>query len=216
MKKVLLLVLDGFGIREEKKGNAVLSADMPNFNELIKKYPNTTLNASGEFVGLEENQMGNSEVGHISLGSGRLVKQNVAQIKEMFEDGVSNNETYQELVNYVKENNKPLHLMALISDGGIHSKLSFILKMIDNLYKDGVKEVYVHAITDGRDTDIHSAYSYIKQVEDKLTKYNIGKITSICGRYYAMDRDKKYKRTKYYSDMLVYEKGFKVSNIESA
>ena len=215
MKKIILLILDGFGIRKESHGNAILNANMPNYNYLLNNYPHSSLQASGKYVGLEENQMGNSEVGHLSIGAGRLIKQNVAQISDMFKNKeLDTNDTYKDLLNYVINNNKPLHLMALISDGGIHSKLSFILNMIDKLYEDGVKEIYVHAITDGRDTDIHSSYKYIKQVKDKLEKYNIGKIVSICGRYYAMDRDKKWNRTKYYSDMLTFGKSVKINDIE--
>ncbi len=211
MKKVILIIFDGFGMRKEKEGNAVLNADMPNFNYLLNNYPHCLLQASGKYVGLEDNQMGNSEVGHLSIGAGRLVKQNFMQIEEMFKNKeLEDNEAYLDMVKYVHENNKPLHLMALISPGGIHSHLNFILSMLDNLHKDNVNNVYVHAITDGRDTDVHSAYSYIAQVEEKLEKYKMGKVVSVCGRYYAMDRDKKWARTKYYSDMITEGKAVKV------
>ncbi len=217
MKKVLLAVLDGFGIRDEKSGNAILNADTPNFDKLWKNYPHSLLNASGEYVGLEKGQMGNSEIGHLSIGAGRLIKQNVAQINDMFNDkSLKNNSAYNDLIDYVTSNDKILHIMALISDGGIHSHIKFVLKMIDNLYNDGVKEIYVHAITDGRDTDTHVAYKYIKQVEDKLCDYNIGHVVSICGRYYAMDRDKKWERTKYYSDMVTRGIAVQADNLEYA
>ncbi len=213
MKKVILVIFDGFGMRDEKLGNAVLNADMPNFNYLLNNNPHSLLQASGKYVGLPEGQMGNSEIGHLSIGAGRLVKQNYMQIEDMFNNKeLIDNEAYLDMVNYVHENNKPLHLMALISPGGIHSHLKFILEMIDNLHKDNVNNVYVHAITDGRDTDIHSAYSYIEQVSEKLEKYKMGKVVSICGRYYAMDRDKKWARTKYYSDMITEGKAIKIPN----
>ena len=217
MKKVLLVVLDGFGIRDEENGNAIKSADMPTFNKLWDSYPHTLLEASGEAVGLDKGQMGNSEIGHLSIGAGRLIKQNFAQINDMFlNNELEDNKSYNDMINYVKENDKPLHIMALISDGGIHSHIKFVLNMIDRLYKDKVREVYVHAITDGRDTDIHSSYKYIKEVEDKLVSYKLGHVVSVCGRYYAMDRDKKWNRTRLYSDMVTLGKGVKINNIEDA
>ena len=213
MKKVILVIFDGFGLRDEKQGNAILNADMPNYNYLLNNYPHSRLQASEQYVGLPKGQMGNSEIGHLSIGAGRLIKQNYMQIEDMFKNNeLADNEAYLDMVHYVHENNKPLHLMALISPGGIHSHLNFILDMIENLHKDNVTNVYVHAITDGRDTDIHSAYSYIEQVEQKLEKYNMGKVVSVCGRYYAMDRDKKWARTKYYSDMITKGTGVKIPN----
>ena len=217
MKNVLLIILDGFGIRNEEKGNAIKHADMPTFNKLWEEYPHSLLQASGRAVGLSKGQMGNSEIGHLSIGAGRLVKQNITQIDDMFNNNeLKDNEAYKEMVDYARVNNKPIHLMALISDGGIHSHIKFVLNMIDKLYEDKVKEVYVHAITDGRDTDVHSSYKYIKQVEDKLVEYKLGHVVSICGRYYAMDRDKKWERTKYYSDMVTKGISVKTKNIEDA
>ncbi|MBR1416893.1 MAG: 2,3-bisphosphoglycerate-independent phosphoglycerate mutase [Bacilli bacterium] len=215
MKKVLLIVLDGFGIRDEVKGNAIKNADMPNFNSLWEKYPHSLLEASGEAVGLEKGQMGNSEIGHLSIGAGRLIKQNIAQINDMFVNNeLDDNDSYKDMVSYAKLNNKPIHIMALISDGGIHSHIRFVLNMIEKLHKDNISNVYVHSITDGRDTDVHSSYKYISQVEELLTKYNMGHVVSVCGRYYAMDRDKKWNRTKYYSDMVTLGKGVLVNNLE--
>lgn len=217
MKKVLLIILDGFGIRNEEKGNAIKHADMPTFNKLWEEYPHSLLEASGRAVGLTAGQMGNSEIGHLSIGAGRLIKQNITQIDDMFNNNeLKDNEVYKEMVDYARVNHKPVHLMALISDGGIHSHIKFVLNMIDNLYEDKVKEVYVHAITDGRDTDVHSSYKYIKQVEDKLVEYKLGHVVSVCGRYYAMDRDKKWNRTKYYSDMVTLGKGVQITDLEEA
>lgn len=217
MKKVLLIVLDGFSIRKDEKGNAIKQVDMPTFNKLWDDYPHSLLEASGRAVGISKGQIGNSEIGHLSIGAGRLVKQNITQIDDMFTNNeLKDNKTYKEMVDYARVNNRPIHLMALISDGGKHSHIKYVLNMIDKLYEDKVKQVYVHAITDGRDSDIHSSYKYIKQVEDKLVEYKLGHVVSVCGRYYAMDKDKKWDRTKYYSDMVTMGKGVKITNLEEA
>ena len=217
MKKVITIILDGFGVREESKGNAIKNASMPNYRTLLSTYPHSKLEASGRAVGLEKGQMGNSEVGHMTIGAGRLIKQNFMQIEDAFaDDEFKDNVAFNDLVNYVKDNDVPIHLMALCSDGGIHSHIKFILKMIDILHQEHVTNVYVHAITDGRDTATNVAYSYLKEINDKLTEYNMGKIVSICGRYYAMDRDKKWERTKFYSDLVTTGKGVLVNDIEAS
>jgi len=128
---------------------------------------------------------------------------------------LNSNESYKDMISYVKENNKPLHLMALISDGGIHSHIKFILRMLDELHKDGVNNVLIHAITDGRDCDAHSSMKYLNMLQEKLNTYQMGKVVDICGRYYAMDRDKKWARTKYYSELVTLGKGYIVKNLES-
>lgn len=215
MKKVILIILDGFGVRSEVSGNAIANADMPNYKYLLDNYPHSELQASGTYVGLSKDQMGNSEIGHLSIGAGRLIKQNIAQINDMFINReIDDNKTYLNMINYCSDNNKPLHIMCLLSDGGIHSHIKFTLNMIEKLHNDKINNVYVHAITDGRDTDIHSALKYINEVNDKLTKYKMGKVVSVCGRYYAMDRDKKWDRTKYYSDMVTLGRGVQTTNLE--
>lgn len=217
MKKVITIILDGFGVRDESKGNAIKNASMPNYRTLLSSYPHSKLEASGRAVGLEKGQMGNSEVGHMTIGAGRLIKQNFMQIEDAFKnDEFKDNESFNDLVNYVKDNDVPLHLMALCSDGGIHSHIDFILHMIDRLHQEHVTNVYVHAITDGRDTATDVAYKYIKEINDRLAEYKMGKVVSICGRYYAMDRDKKWDRTKYYSDLVTMGKGALINDIEQA
>ena len=210
-----MVILDGFGIRKEQMGNAIKNANMPNYNYIFDHYPHSELQASGRYVGLEKGQMGNSEVGHMSIGAGRLVKQNFMQIEDFFKNNeISTNTAYLNMINYVRENNKPLHIMALASDGGIHSHIKFILNMLDKLHEDNIKNVYIHAITDGRDTKVDVAYNYIKELEDKLVEYNMGHVVTVCGRYYAMDRDKKWNRTKLYSDMITLGKGVISNNIK--
>lgn len=203
MKKVLTIILDGFGIRNDVNSNAIKSAKLPNFDNLWNKYSHSLLEASGRAVGLEKGQMGNSEVGHLTIGAGRLIKQNFMQIEDMFKnDELKDNKSYLDLISYVKEHDCPLHLMVLCSDGGIHSHIKFILKMIDKLHEDQIDKVYLHAITDGRDTDTMVCMNYLSELADKLKEYKMGKIVSVCGRYYAMDRDKKWDRTKLYSDLV--------------
>lgn len=203
MKKILTVVLDGFGMRNEKHGNAVLNSNINNFINLWENYPHCLLRASEEAVGLEPHQMGNSEVGHTTIGAGRLIKQPLKEYTDFLTEEYKNNKTYNDLISYLKENNKPLHIIGLTSDGGVHSHIRLILKMIDNLYNSGIKKIYYHAITDGRDTKINVSYNYIKEIDDKLKNYNIGEVITVCGRYYAMDRDQKWSRTQKYYDLLV-------------
>lgn len=217
MKKVLTIVLDGFGLRNSKNGNAVKLANMPTFRSLWNEYPHCQLLASEEAVGLEKGQMGNSEVGHTTIGAGRLIKQNFMQINDMFKNKeIFTNEAFVELVNYAKKENKPIHLMGLVSDGKIHSHIGFIIDMIEALHQEQVTNVYLHAITDGRDTSPTVSYKYIKEVDDLLRKYNMGFVVSVCGRYYAMDRDKKWERTEFYSKLVTENIGANVNNLEES
>lgn len=217
MKKIITVILDGVGMRDVTHGNAVKMASMSNFIKLWNTYPHSLLKASETSVGLLKGQFGNSEVGHLTIGAGRLIKQKVTIIEELFQDNrLKNNIVYNEMVNYVKNNQKPLHLMMLVSDGGVHSKLEFLINMLEQLKTDGVTNVLIHVITDGRDTKEKVAYEYIKQVEDKIKELNIGKIVSMCGRYYAMDRDKNYNRTKLYYDLVTKNNGNYSNNIQVA
>lgn len=217
MKKVLTIILDGFGLRNTVKGNAVKLAKMPNFTEIWNKYPHSQLLASERAVGLEKGQMGNSEVGHTTIGAGRLIKQNFMEITDWFsKKEILKNQTFQEMINYAKENDKPIHMLGLLSDGGIHSHIKFNLSMLDYLHEAGVKKVYVHAITDGRDTATTVSCNYIDETNAKLKEYGYHEVASVCGRYYAMDRDKKWDRTKLYSDMLTNGAGAKVKDIKEA
>ncbi len=214
MKKPLVLcILDGCGLSKEKKGNAFLNANKPTFDYLIKNYPYTKLEASGKMVGLPEGQMGNSEVGHMNIGAGRVVYQPQELINRAIENKeFFNNENILKVINHTKENNSKLHIMGLISDGGIHSRIEHLLALIDMCAKENVKQIYFHLFTDGRDTDIHSAPRFIKMLEDKIAEVKLGNITTISGRYYAMDRDNNYDRLKLAYDAICYGIGEKYEN----
>ena len=188
MKKILTIIFDGFGIREEEKGNAVKAANMNNFNELWKSYPHALLDASGPAVGLNEGQPGNSEVGHMTIGAGRILKQPEILVNEFLANPDMESKVIQKLLT-LKE--KDIHIMGLCSDGNIHAGVDDFLGMYQFLVDNGFTKIHFHIITDGRDTDIHSSYKYIKMIKDKISEDNdIGSIATVCGRYYAMDRDK--------------------------
>ena len=191
MKKVMLTILDGFGLRDEIIGNAVIQASKPCFNYLWSKYPHSQLNASEEFVGLPKGQMGNSETGHLNIGAGRIVYQPLEYINNKIKiNEFYNNKKLLNIMNYAKENKKKLHLIGLISDGGIHSHIKHLKELLKMTELNNLDSVYMHLITDGRDTNIRSGYNYVKEIEDM----HIGSISTICGRYYTMDRDKNYDR----------------------
>ncbi len=202
---VILCILDGCGLRNETEGNAFKNANKPTFDYLVSNYPHTILEASGKLVGLPDCQMGNSEVGHMNIGAGRIVYQpqelinNSIESKEFFK-----NENILKVINHTKENNSKLHIMGLISDGGIHSHVDHLLALVDMCAKEGVKQIYFHLFTDGRDTDIHSAPIFVKKLEEKIAEVNIGTISTISGRYYAMDRDNNYDRLKLAYDAICY------------
>lgn len=212
MKKIVTIVFDGFGMRDEEKGNAVKAADMVNFNKFWNKYPHALLDASEEKVGLSKGQFGNSEVGHMTIGAGRLVKQNETIVNELLAS-IEENEVFKDLI---KENGKRIHLMGLCSDGNVHAGIDDFINLCNALIKNGFTKIYFHLITDGRDTNSMSAYKYIKMIEDEINKNNIGTIATICGRYYAMDRDDNYKRTNLYYDLVTRAKGTAIKNIEKA
>lgn len=199
MKKVLTLILDGFGYREERHGNAVLASKMDNFWSLWNKYPHTLIEASEEAVGLLKGQAGNSEVGHMTIGAGRLLKQNSALVDDFLDNPDMENENVKKLLSL---KTKDIHLMGLCSDGRVHSDLEDFINMYKFLVKNGFTKIHFHLITDGRDTGIHDSLKYINTIKNTINEYEIGDITSICGRYYAMDRDKNYDRTKLYYDLV--------------
>ena len=207
-KPIVLAILDGYGLREEEHGNAVKLANNPVFNNLWNTYPHTQLTASGQLVGLPKGQMGNSEVGHMNIGAGRIVYQPLELINKSIEDKeFFQNEEIKNVMRHVKENASKLHLMGLVSDGGVHSHINHLLTLLDMCKQEQVTNVYVHVFTDGRDVPPKSAYTYIKQIEDKLNEIGFGKIASISGRYYAMDRDNNYDRLKKAYDVIVNNKG---------
>ncbi len=217
MKKVLMIILDGFGMRDNSHGNAVKLASMPFFNSLLEKYPYSLLEASGEAVGLPEGQFGNSEVCHEVIGLGKKIKQKISIInEEIYTKRITLNDEFNSLIDIVKKNKCTLHLMGLTSDGGVHSHIGYVKLLIPLLKEKGVKRIVFHAITDGRDTYIKSSYKYIKEIDDLLRSEKIGYVGTICGRYYAMDRDNKWDRTQKYYDVVVNNKGFRISDYEVA
>lgn len=196
MKPLLLCILDGVGIRKEKKGNALLNAKMPNLNYLIKKYPHSLLNASEKYVGLPEGQMGNSEVGHINIGTGRKIKNSIEIISDSIKDGsIKNNKNLIEIINHVKKNNSTLHICGLLSDGGIHSHIDHLFGLIDILKKEKIDAAF-HIFTDGRDTKKQKSLYYIRKLEKKIKDTSFGVIATVSGRYYSMDRDSRWDRIK--------------------
>jgi len=164
MKKILTVILDGFGMREEEYGNAIKLAHPNNFNNLWKKYPHSLLSASEEFVGLEHGQFGNSEVGHLTIGAGRKIKQPIDLMKEFIYDQMDQNEIYKEMIESIKQENKRIHIMGLFSDGKVHSDIKQIIKTYEKLVEQGAKKIYFHIITDGRDTEPKKSQEFIKKI----------------------------------------------------
>ena len=216
MKKVITVILDGFGINEKVEGNAVALADCKNFNKLWNEYPHSTLYASEEYVGLKKGQFGNSETGHLTIGGGRLIKQGSQLIDEMFENDLTTNEIYQEMIDYVNDGDKSLHLMYMCSNGGVHSMNGHAINMLKCLKNSDVQNVYIHLISDGRDSDSKSFPLYLKELTDAISEIGIGTISSLCGRYYAMDRDNNYDRTSKYYNLVVGGVGLETLNLNIA
>lgn len=205
---VVLLILDGFGYREDITDNAIAQAHKPNWDKLWQQYPHTLINASENFVGLPFGQMGNSEVGHLNIGAGRIVFQEFERINNAIKTGEFNqNSVLLEAVSKAKNADKALHIFGLISDGGVHSHQDHIYAMIKMAAKQGLSKIYVHAFLDGRDTPPVSARPYLQALEDQIQKIGVGKIASICGRYYAMDRDKRWERVEQAYTLLTEGKG---------
>ncbi len=194
---VALIILDGFGFRAEDFGNAVAQAKKPNFDRLWNTYPHELLTASGEAVGLPEGQMGNSEVGHLNIGAGRIVYQNLTRIHKSIKDGdFYENPAFLEAVANAKNNGSALHLMGLLSDGGVHSHYSHLFALLKLAKQQGLTEVYVHGFLDGRDVGQQTALQFVEETERQMAEIGIGKIASISGRYYAMDRDNRWERVE--------------------
>jgi 2,3-bisphosphoglycerate-independent phosphoglycerate mutase len=202
-KKMILVIMDGWALGKVKSSDAIQNAATPFVSSLYSKYPNTTLITCGEVVGLPEGQMGNSEVGHLNIGAGRIVYQELQRINVAIRDGsFAKNSTLLQAINFAKNNKKPLHLMGLVSNGGVHSHINHLKALIDICKNEGLKNVYVHAFTDGRDTDPKSGLGFIQDLQEHLKK-TVGQIASVSGRYYAMDRDKRWERVKLAYDALV-------------
>lgn len=198
----MLLILDGWGYGKKDNSDAAFAANTPFFDSLLKKYPNSVLEASGEAVGLPEGQMGNSEVGHMNLGAGRVVYQELGRINKAISDGsVNTNQTLVDAFDYARQNNKAVHFIGLVSDGGVHAHINHLKGLCDAADKKGLKDVFVHAFLDGRDTDPNSGLGFIKELNQHLEK-STGKLASLIGRYYAMDRDSRWERVKQAYDLL--------------
>lgn len=216
-KPITLIVLDGFGLGEPSEKNAIHVASKPNLNRIFAQYPFARLGASGLDVGLPEGQMGNSEVGHLNLGAGRIVYQDFTRINLSIKDGsFFRNEVLNEAFNFAEKNNGKVHLMGLVSDGGVHSHLEHLFALLELAKKRNFHNVVIHAFLDGRDTPPKSALGYIQQLERKIEELQVGKIGTVSGRYYAMDRDKRWDRTKKAFDAIVYGIGIKAESAEKA
>lgn len=203
MKKVLLMILDGWGIAKNKEVSAVDKANTPFIDSLYTKYPHSKLDASGLAVGLPEGQMGNSEVGHMNIGAGRVVYQDLVRVNKALQDGeLSSNPVLNEAFEYALSNNKQMHFIGLVSDGGVHSHLDHLKGLCRIASEKGLNEFYIHAFMDGRDTDPNAGYGYLKELQTTLNQSG-GKIASVIGRYYAMDRDKRWERVKLAYDLMV-------------
>ena len=194
IKKTILIIMDGWGLGKVPEADAIQHAQTPFVSSLYKKYPNTTLVTCGQAVGLPDGQMGNSEVGHLNLGAGRIVYQELERINVAIRNGdLAKNEALQQAIAYAKMHNKPLHLMGLLSDGGVHSHINHLKALIDICKQHNLQDVYIHAFTDGRDTDPKSGIHFLKDIQDYVQQH-VGQVATVTGRYYAMDRDMRWER----------------------
>lgn len=215
-KKALLMILDGWGIGNHSKGDVIFNTPTPYWDYLVSTYPHSQLQASGENVGLPDGQMGNSEVGHLNIGAGRVVYQDLVKINKACKDGsILKNPEIVNAFGYARDNRKAIHFMGLTSNGGVHSSLDHLFALCDIAKEYGLEKVYIHCFMDGRDTDPRSGKGFIEELEAHCAK-STGKIASIIGRYYAMDRDKRWERVKEAYDLLVNGVGKKSSDMVKA
>lgn len=215
-KKVILIIMDGWGIGNDPKVSAIAQGNTPFYDSILTKYPHSKLEASGEAVGLPVGQMGNSEVGHMNIGAGRIVYQNLVRINKAFEENtIKDEEAIINAFDYAKKNGKKVHFLGLVSNGGVHSHINHLKGLIETADQAGLPEFYIHAFTDGRDCDPKSGKGFISEIEQKLAGTN-GKIASIIGRYYSMDRDNRWERVKLAYDVMVKGVGETVSDLGAA
>lgn len=216
-KRVLLCIMDGWGINKDCPKDATKKAKTPNFDKLKETEKYTQINASGEYVGLPDGQMGNSEVGHLNLGAGRVVYQDLTRInKEIREGKFFENKAFKDAIEHVKKNNSSLHLYGLVSTGGVHSSFEHVKALVRMAAENGLKKVYVHAFLDGRDTPPRSAVEFLAELEAELKKYNLPQIATISGRYWAMDRDNRWDRVEKAYNALLFGEGEKAANSDEA
>ncbi|MDE3165614.1 MAG: 2,3-bisphosphoglycerate-independent phosphoglycerate mutase, partial [Acidobacteriota bacterium] len=195
-KPLILTILDGWGFSAASEGNAIAMARKPTYDMLLRDFPNTLVHTSGPSVGLPEGQMGNSEVGHLNIGAGRVVQMDVTRIDAMISSGsIYNDPNLLALMKHAREGRR-LHIMGLCSDGGVHSLLTHLYAVLEMAKRENVKEVFLHCFMDGRDTPPESGLGYIRQIEQKLREIGVGKISTVAGRYYSMDRDKRWERVE--------------------
>jgi 2,3-bisphosphoglycerate-independent phosphoglycerate mutase len=214
-RKPILIIMDGWGWREEKEANAVRLADTPVFDRLWAEYPRTLIQASQKWVGLPAGQMGNSEVGHLNIGAGRIVYQDIVRIDQSIEDGtLFTNPVLLSAMDHGRSG--ALHLMGLLSDGGVHSHQNHLHALLDLAKRSGVREVFVHAITDGRDTAPHGGREYLRRLEEHMRAIGLGRIASVIGRYWAMDRDRRWERTRKAYDLYTRGEGARASSAAEA
>ena len=207
-KPLILIILDGWGYRAETKGNAIALARKPTYDRLLRDYPNTLIHTSGPFVGLPEGQMGNSEVGHLNIGAGRIVHMDITRIDLMIQNGeFFSHPVLVDAMKHARVGGRKLHLFGLVSDGGVHSREEHLYALIKMAKQQGLERVFVHAFMDGRDTLPTNGAGYLEQLQQKMREYNCGKIATVNGRYYAMDRDKRWERVSKAYDAMVYGKG---------
>lgn len=212
VKPVMLMILDGFGISNKVDGNAILAANKPNYDSIVNNYPNTHLKASGLSVGLPEGQMGNSEVGHLNIGAGRIIYQELTRITKAIDDGdFYENKAINEAMDKALESNGALHLLGLLSDGGVHSHIYHVKALLTLAKKKGLNKVYLHGFLDGRDVPPSSAKEYILDIENFMKEVGVGEVATISGRYYAMDRDKRWERTNLAYNAIVLGEGEKAN-----
>ncbi|HEU5140377.1 MAG TPA: 2,3-bisphosphoglycerate-independent phosphoglycerate mutase [Bacillales bacterium] len=205
---VALIILDGFGCRKESKGNAVAQADKPNFDRYWNQYPHSNLTACGKAVGLPEGQMGNSEVGHLNIGAGRIVYQNLSRVNMSIEEGeFYEKEPFLKAMNHVKKHGSNLHIFGLLSDGGIHSHIDHLYALLKLASQQGVENVYIDGFLDGRDVGPQTAKQYIRELQEKMDEYGVGEIATLAGRYYSMDRDQRWERIEKSYRAMVYGDG---------
>lgn len=216
-QRVILIILDGWGLRDSDVGNAIRQAKTPNFEKLWHTYPHAVLQASGEAVGLPEGQMGTSEVNHMTIGAGRVIFQDLVRINKSIEDkSFFRNKAIITAFNHVKKHGSTLHIKGLISPGGVHSHQEHVYALLKAAKLYGIKKVYIHVFTDGRDTLPKSAIKYVQDLQEFIDDLGIGKIASISGRYYAMDRDHNWERTDKTFEVLIKGKGKKYENVRQA
>ena len=217
MLKFILIILDGYGLRKEKDNNAVALAKTPNLDQLLENYPSAEIQTSGKYVGLPDGIMGNSEVGHMNIGAGRIIKQSIVKINDTIKNNkLQSDKNLNNLFQYVKRNDGTLHLLGLLSDGGVHSHIDHFKHLIKLTKDNKINKLSIHAITDGRDTSPSSSLGYLNKIDNYLKKIKIGKISSICGRYYAMDRDNRWDRIEKAYNLYINGVGEKFNNFNEA